>query len=127
AQIGPSGMTASDIWQTGTQPTPGLSSARQLPNQQPAAAGQPVSYQPVQPARPSWSPQQTGIPLAGGTLFAGLTVGTFYDDNVFAAHTNHLADWAIFERPELQWVKQGQNYSFSADGFVENRDYARFG
>jgi hypothetical protein len=55
-----------------------------------------------------------------------VTVGTFYDDNIFATNTNRLADWAFFARPEAQWVKQGQNYTFTTDGWVEGRDYAKF-
>ena len=30
----------------------------------------------------------------------GVTVGTFYDDNVFATNTNRQSDWAFFARPE---------------------------
>jgi opacity protein-like surface antigen len=125
AQVGP-GAPSSDIWQTGTQPIPGLYSARQSPNLQPSAAAQPVSNQTAPTAWPSWYPQPPGTPLAGGTLYSGITLGTFYDDNVFATNTNRLSDWAFFARPELQWVKQGQNYTFTSDGWIEGRDYARF-
>jgi hypothetical protein len=55
-----------------------------------------------------------------------VTVGSFYDDNVFAANTNRMADWTFFARPEARWVKQGQNYTFTTDGWAECRDYARF-
>ena len=75
---------------------------------------------------PSWYPQVPGTPWAGGRLYTGVTLGTFYDDNVFATHTNRMHDWAFFARPEVGWVKQGQNYTVTADGFVEGRDYARF-
>jgi hypothetical protein len=126
AQVSSSGAPSSDIWQMGTQPTPGLSSARQSPNMQPNAPAGPVTGTPTQSALPSWYPQPPGTPLAGGTFYSDLTVGTFYDDNIFATNTNRLADWAFFARPEAQWVKQGQNYTFTTDGWVEGRDYARF-
>jgi Putative beta-barrel porin 2 len=126
AQVAPS-APGSNIWQTGSGPLPSLSSARQTPNQQPNAPAQPVSNQTAQNnAWPSWYPHPIGTPLAGGTLYTGVTVGTFYDDNVFATHTNRMDDWAFFARPEMQWFKQGQNYTVSADGFVEGRAYDRF-
>ena len=126
AQVSSSGTPSSDIWQTGTQPIPELSSARQSPNTQPNAPAGPVGNTSTQSAFPSWYPQPPGTPWAGGTFYSGVTVGAFYDDNVFATSTNHSADWAFFARPEAQWVKQGQNYTFTADGWVEGRDYARF-
>jgi Putative beta-barrel porin 2 len=55
-----------------------------------------------------------------------VTAGAFYDDNIFATHTNLQHDWAFFARPEMQWIKQGQNYTFAADGYVEGRDYDHF-
>jgi hypothetical protein len=126
AQVGVGNTPSSDIWQTGTQPTPGLSSARQSPNMQPNAPAGPAGSTSTQSALPSWYPQPRGTPWAGGTFYSGVTVGTFYDDNVFATNMNRLADWAFFARPEAQWVKQGQNYTFTSDGWVEGRDYARF-
>jgi hypothetical protein len=124
AEIG-LGTPTSNIWQYGTQPVPGLVSARESPNLQPTAPSQPVSNQPAQ-AWPSWYPQAPGVPVAGGRLYSGITLGTFYDDNVFATHTNQMHDWAFFARPELGWVTQGQNYAFSVDGFVEGRSYQTF-
>ena len=128
AQVTTNGVASSDntIWQAGSQPVPALNSARQLPNLQPTASGQPVSEKTSQTRWPSWSPQGPGTAVNGGTLYSGVTVGSFYDDNVFATHTNRLHDWAFFARPEAQWVKQGQNYVFTADGYIEGRDYARF-
>jgi hypothetical protein len=125
AQVGP-GTSSTDVWQGGTQPLPGLYAPRQSPNLQPNAPAQPVSSQTSQGAWPSWYPQPVGTPVAGGTLYTGVTVGTFYDDNVFATTSNHLSDWAFFARPEAQWVTQGKNYTFSADGWVEGRDYDKF-
>ena len=125
AQLGtfPSGT---DIWQTGTGAVPGLFVARQSPNLAPAAPAQPVSNQSTPTSWPSWYPQVPGTPVAGGTLVTGITVGAFYDDNIFATNTNRLHDWAFFARPEFTWVKQGQNYTVATDGFVEGREYARF-
>lgn len=135
AQLAPSAtpLTGNMFWQPGNQPTgAALSSPRQSPNQQPEAPAQPASNQ-AQPANnaasnqpPSWYPQVPGTPLAGGTLYSSVTAGVYYDDNVFATNSNRQSDWAVFARPELGWVKQGQNYSFAIDGFIEGRDYARF-
>ncbi len=125
AQVGAGTTPSSDIWQTGTEPTAGLSSARQSPNVAPNAPAGPAGSTSTQTALPSWYPQPPGTPWAGGTFYSGVTVGTFYDDNVFATSMKRLADWAFFARPEAQWVKQGQNYTFTTDGWVEGRDYAR--
>ena len=124
AQVGLGGPT-SDIWQTGTSPIPQLYVARQTPNGQPAAPAGPVSNQPAQ-AYPSWYPQPVGTPVAGGTLVTGVTLGSFYDDNVFAANTGRMGDWAFFERPEFSWIKEGQNYTLATDGFIEGQEYAKF-
>jgi hypothetical protein len=127
AQIGPAGSTLPDnIWQTGTQPTPGLASARQSPNTQPMAPAQPVSSQASPSPSPSGSKQPTGTPFDGGTLYTGATIGSFFDDNIFATHTNQQHDWAFFARPEMQWIKQSGNFTFQTDGYVEGRDYAHF-
>jgi hypothetical protein len=126
AQVGSVGAPSPDVWQNGTQPVPGLYSARQTPNAQPTAPAHPVSNQSAQSTWPSWYPQPPGVPAAGGTLYTGITLGTFYDDNVFATSTNQMHDWAFFERPEFSWFKQGQNYTLTTDGFVEGREYARF-
>jgi hypothetical protein len=114
-----------DLWQTGTAPVPGLYPARQTPNMQPTAPAQPASNQ-TTTALPSWYSQVPGIPVGGGRFYAGLTVGIFYDDNVFATNTNRLSDWAIFQRPEFAWIKEGQNYTFSTDAFIEGREYSTY-
>jgi hypothetical protein len=101
-----------------------LSTPRQTPNIQPAAPAGPVSTQ--QSSWPSWYQQPVGTPVNGGTFYYGGTVGTFFDDNVFATNSNRLSDWAFFERPELAWYKQGPNYTISTDAFIEGREYARF-
>ena len=84
-----------------------------------------MSNQPLN-GTPSWYPQPPGIPLNGGTLFTALTLGTYFDDNVFATNSNRLSDWAIFERPEFTWLKQGPGYTVRTDGFIEGREYDRF-
>lgn len=129
AQLGMSGTSSTDIWQNGTQAVPQLGVARQSPTVQPMAASGPAGSVNNQPNAnyPSWYPQQPpGTPVAGGTLVTGVTVGAFYNDNVFATNTGRMGDWAVFERPEFTWFKQGQNYSVSTDGFIEGREYAKF-
>jgi hypothetical protein len=118
-QVGPT--SSGDIWQAGTAPVSNLNVGRSLPNATPAAPAQPVSNQTSQQA-----PGVTGVPVGGGTLYPSVTAGAFFDDNVFATNSNRMSDWAFFERPELSWVRQGPNYTFAADGFVEGREYVRF-
>jgi hypothetical protein len=113
-----------NVWQTGTVPVPNIYTARQTPNLQPTAQLQPVSNQSA--AWPAWYSQTLGMPLAGGRIFAGGTAGMFYDDNVFATNTHRLADWAFFQRPEFAWVRQGQNYTVTTDGFIEGREYTTY-
>ncbi|HTZ02038.1 MAG TPA: outer membrane beta-barrel protein [Xanthobacteraceae bacterium] len=128
AQVAPGSGTGygNDVWQTGAPAVPALYSARQTPNNTPSAPSGPAGSQSAQSGWPSWYPQAPGTPWAGGTLFTGITAGTFFDDNVFAANSNKQSDWAFFARPEAQWVRQGQNYTFAADGWLEGRSYARF-
>jgi Putative beta-barrel porin 2 len=110
-----------NIWQTGTGPIPGY--ARQTPNVQPTTQAMPAG---TPTALPAWYSQGSGIAVGGGRFYADGTVGTFYDDNVFATNVNRQHDFAFFQRPEAAWVKQGQNYTVSADGFVEGREYSTF-
>ncbi len=117
--------TTTDIWQNGGQPLGGLYSARRLPNSQPTAPSRPASAQ-AAPGNVAANSQAPGLAWAGGTLYSGITAGVFYDDNVFASHSNPRSDTAFIERPELSWVKQGQNYTFTTDGYIEGREYARF-
>ncbi len=128
AQVGTGGAVGDggNVWQTGAPPVPGLSTSRETPNIAPSAPSQPIGNQSAQPAWPSSTPQPPGKPLAGGTLFTGVTAGTFFDDNVFATNANRQSDWAFFARPEAQWVQQGRNYTISTDGWLEGRGYAQF-
>ena len=43
------------------------------------------------------------IPTEQITWYPSVTGATFYDDNVFARHTNRQGDWAGVVRPELAW------------------------
>jgi hypothetical protein len=115
-----------DVWQNGGQPLTGLYSARQLPNSQPTAPSRPANGSGAPNPIAAAGPQTPGIAWAGGTLYTGITAGTFYDDNVFASHSNPRSDTAFIERPEFSWVTQGQNYTFATSGFIEGREYARF-
>jgi hypothetical protein len=123
ASIG-SAPTNANVWQDGTTGVPGVNSSRQLPDNQPSTRAQPAGAQPV--AVPTWYQQVTGIPLAGGRFYADATFGSFYDDNIFATKSDRQHDYAIFERPALAWVTQGQNYTVSVDGYAEGREYVRF-
>lgn len=125
AQAGPS-ATDGTIWQTGTQPVPSLYAARQTPNVQPSPQSQPAGNQTPQATAPTSSSPSPGVAFANGTLYSGVTLGTFYDDNVFATNTNRMHDWAFFARPEVSWLQQGQNYTYTADGYIEGLDYSRF-
>jgi hypothetical protein len=103
----------------------GLLSSRRQPNVLPGASSQPANVA----ASGSWPTSAPPVPtygFAGGTLTAGVTVATFYDDNVFATQTNRMSDMAFVARPEFAWVTQGNNYTFRTDGFIEGRRYARF-
>ena len=111
------------IWQSGAAPLPYV--GRETPNIQPLAPTQPIGNQP-QIATQNAPIVTKGPPASGETWYFGGTGGVFYDDNVFATNSGHLHDWAFFQRPEVGYVKQGQNYTFTADGFVEGREYVRF-
>lgn len=123
AQTAPSGPAPNNnnIWQNGTAPVPLY--GRQSPNVQPTTWAQPAGNA---SAPPAWYGQGSGIPLAGGRFYADGTAGVFFDDNVFATNINRQSDFAFFQRPEAGWVKQGQNYTVSVDGFVEGREYVKF-
>jgi hypothetical protein len=81
-----------------------------------------------QPATNPWqlSPPAQGVPAGAFTLYPGVTGGAFYDDNVFATHSNRQGSWGGFVRPELGLSTAGQNYSVETRGFVEDRWYSRF-
>lgn len=87
-----------------------------------------VSQQSRQSADP-WTlfpPVTPGVTAGQFTLYPGLTAGAFYDDNVFAAHSNRQGSWGGLVRPELGLRTSGQNYAVEASGFIEKRWYSRF-
>jgi hypothetical protein len=87
AQTGPSGPALdNNVWQNGTAPIPGY--GRQAPNMQPTTQATPAG---TPTPTPVWYGQGSGIPLAGGRFYADGTVGTFYDDNVFATNIKRLS------------------------------------
>jgi hypothetical protein len=76
-------------------------------------------------------PWQLGAPAQGiqygqFTLYPAVTGGGFYDDNVFATHSNRQGTWGAFVRPELGVKTAGQNYAVEASGVLEDRWYSRF-
>ncbi len=102
---------------------------------QPTTTAESPNAPPVAPQRASqrvadpWQlvPTTPGIQLSPSTtLYPGVTLGTFYDDNVFASPNNRRGSWGYVERPELGLRSSGQNYIFEAAGFVEGRQYQRF-
>jgi len=83
---------------------------------QPATQGNPDPYSPIRPP--------LGIDVGNGiTWYPGITVGAFYDDNVFATNSNKVADWAAVVRPELGVRSVGPNHLVQAQAFVEAREY----
>lgn len=125
AQSLPEG-TAPGAWVTGSQPVPGLMSARRTPNVQPVAPSQPAGGQPRSSVVAPETTSAPGVAWGGGTFYAGGTVGAFYDDNVFASNANPRGDTAFVARPEVSWLVQAQNFTFAADGNIEGRKYRQF-
>jgi hypothetical protein len=76
-------------------------------------------WQSIQPVTP-------GITSGQWTWLPSVTAATFYDDNVFATHSNRQGSWGGLVRPELGVRTSGQNYAIQANGFVEGRGYSRF-
>ena len=93
---------------------------------QPLAGGPPTAAQAVGTFWEPLNAQPPGHTVDGWTFFPMVTGAAFFDDNVFATHSNRQSDWAFIVRPELAVTKSGQNYGFEAHGFVEKREYAKF-
>jgi hypothetical protein len=95
---------------------------------QPLAGGPPATA--AEAVAAFWEPlysRPRGFKAADGwTYYPMLTGAAYFDDNVFAAHSNKRSDWAYIVRPELALTKSGQNYGVEAHGFVEDRQYAKF-
>jgi hypothetical protein len=93
--------------------------------QLPQGRTQPTSSNVVDPWDPFY-PRTPGIPAGQGVLYPSVTAGAFYDDNVFATHSNKQGSAGAVVRPELGYQVSGQNYAVQTQGFVEDRQYARF-
>lgn len=71
-------------------------------------------------------PVTPGITVGQLTVLPSVTAAGFYDDNVFATHSSRQGSWGGLVRPELGLRTAGQNYSVEANGYVEEKGYARF-
>jgi len=91
-----------------------------------AAAGQPGAEVPGQPG--TAAPYQgVGYTYNNVTWYPSVTGATFYDDNVFATHTNRQGDWAQVVRPELAWrTNNWANMEAGGSAFIEKRWFDRF-
>jgi hypothetical protein len=89
------------------------------PASQPAAV--PVPGQSVGPYQP------LGFPTERVIWYPSVTGAAFYDDNVFARHSNRQGDWAGVVRPELAWRSTNlPNVEVVGSSFIEQRWYHRF-
>lgn len=91
----------------------------------------PTTAQPAQQDQTKPDPWQlmppvTGVTAGNFTFYPAATGGVFYDDNVFATHSDRQGSWGAFVRPELGMHTAGSNYAAEAHGFIEDRQYARF-
>jgi len=78
-----------------------------------------------QTVRPT--PDQIGYPSAYAIWYPAITGAAFYDDNVFARHTNRQGDWAGVVRPELSWRSVNMpNVDVVGTAYVERRVYNTF-
>lgn len=73
-----------------------------------------------------FAPLPTGLAAGGFKVYPSVTAGAFFDDNVFATHSNRQGSWGGLVRPELGLVTTGQTYAVEARGFIEDRWYSRF-
>lgn len=96
--------------------TPTASPQREVPADKQQEAGDP--WQLTAPAQ--------GISYGQFTFYPTVTGGGFYDDNVFATHSNRQGTWGAFVRPELGVRTTGPNYAVEARGALESRWYDRF-
>ncbi len=87
---------------------------------------------PGQPSQTAGAPPYQGNGFVSSnvpsvTWYPGVTLAAFYDDNVFARHTNRQGDWAGVIRPELAWrTNNWTNVDIAGSAFVERRVYDRF-
>lgn len=110
----------------------------------PAVSGQPGVnvYSTLYPRPPSSTVTQPNLPVPAGVLgpyqsagyatdnviwYPSITGAAFYDDNVFARHSNRQGDWAGVVRPELAWrTNNWANLEAAGSYFVEKRWFDRF-
>ena len=91
------------------------------PASQPAAVPVPGQGGNVGPYQP------LGFPTERIIWYPSVTGATFFDDNVFARHTNRQGDWAGVVRPELAWRSTNlPNVEVVGSSFIEQRWYNRF-
>ena len=95
-----------------------------------SAVAQPATSQPgttptLDPWR-SFTPVSPGVTTGNVTFLPSVTAGAFFDDNVFATHSNRQGSWGALVRPELGVRSSGPNYATEARGFIEQRWYDRF-
>jgi hypothetical protein len=84
----------------------------------PGQAGQPANVGPYQPI---------GVTTDQIVWYPSVTAAAFYDDNVFARHSNRQGDWAAVVRPEMAWrTNNWANMQLAGAYFVESRSYHRF-
>ena len=112
--------TPTQIYSTSSPYSRSLSpTIAEQPVSQPAAV--PVPGQSVGPYQP------LGFPTERVIWYPSVTGAAFYDDNVFARHTNRQGDWAGVVRPELAWRGNNlPNVETAGSAFIEQRWYNRF-
>jgi hypothetical protein len=83
---------------------------------------------PAQKAADPWQlyPVSPGVTYGNFTFLPQVTGAGFYDDNVFATHSNRQGSWGALVRPELGVFTAGQNYAIQAQGAIEDRWYTDF-
>ena len=82
----------------------------------PGQAGQPANVGPY---------QAVGITTDQIVWYPSVTGAAFYDDNVFARHSNRQGDWAAVVRPEMAWrTNNWANMQLAGSYFVESRSGA---
>ena len=79
-------------------------------------AGQPANVGPY---------QAVGITTDQIVWYPSVTGAAFYDDNVFARHSNRQGDWAAVVRPEMAWrTNNWANMQLAGSYLVESRSGA---
>ena len=71
-------------------------------------------------------PVGPGVTYGNFTIYPQVTGAGFFDDNVFATHSNRQGSWGQLVRPEIGFATAGQNYAVQGQGAVEQRWYDRF-